>query len=373
MSAAPATMKAAVLSPPDDAKNPDYAVAAITDVPTPKIGKDDDVLIKLHAAALNHRDHWIRKLVYTRAATKFGSILAADGMGTVHSAGASPATQSLVGKRVMVNCSFGWEKDLKGPEAGDKYGLLGYLPLPGTLAEYLVVPAGQCKVVPEWMSDEEAAAIPLAALTAWRALFTKGGLAPTPTAGPKPRVLICGIGGGVALFALQFAVAAGAEVYVTSSSEDKIAKAKGLGAKGGVNYTKTSWPQDLLAAISAQGSSRRPGVEIIIDGAGFDVDGMEAVCTTGASIVTYGATAGQKQSISITPHFIKQIEWKGTAMGSNLEWDACVDFIAQHKIRPVVAAVFKGLEQTDAAFAEMAAGRQFGKLVVTIGGGAASL
>lgn len=296
----------------------------------------------------------------------------------------------------MINCSFGWEKDIKGPESGDKYGLLGYKPLAGTLAgtlyerakrasdrssgsaipppsyialpgilfnpflpildypfvfpnhiypplsaygrrtsvslavasspEYILVPKKQIKLVPDWMTDAEAAAIPLAALTAFRALFTKGGLPKSvPSDAPKPRVLVCGIGGGVALFALQYAVAAGADVYVTSSSDEKIARAVELGAKGGANYRKSTWTTDLLSTISSVDATRTPGIEIIIDGAGFDVDGMISVVSAGGVIVTYGATAGAKQSVSITPHFIKQVEWKGTAMGSDVEWDVGVE------------------------------------------------
>lgn len=224
-----------------------------------------------------------------------------------------------------------------------------------------MVPASHCKIVPDWMTDAEAAAIPLASLTAWRALITKGGL-PTSNASSH-RVLICGIGGGVALFALQYAVAAGAQVYVTSSSPEKIERAKSLGAIGGVNYTQPDWPAQLVALLKER-DPKATGVDIIIDGSGHDVDGMEACCALGASIVTYGATAGQAQKISITPHFLKQIEWKGSTMGSNVEFDACVEFITKHQIRPVIAKVFKGLESTDDAFAEMAAGRQFGKLVV---------
>ncbi|RUS14800.1 LOW QUALITY PROTEIN: chaperonin 10-like protein, partial [Endogone sp. FLAS-F59071] len=233
---------------------------SITNLPIPKV-EANHVLIKLQAASYNHRDEWIRQGLYPGIQVRekrwicqilllrpnlaitpqAGSILGSDGVGIVVN-----DDNQLTGQRVIIYPSVGWEKDPRGPEG--KFAILGLLPLPGTFAEYIAVPSVDVFPTPAHLTNAEAAALPLAGLTAWRATFTKAqvksgdhvlitGIGKHLTGITKSRILgISFNGGGVALAALQFAVAAGANVYVTSSDESKIKRAIELGAKGGVNY-----------------------------------------------------------------------------------------------------------------------------------------
>lgn len=164
----------------------------------------------------------------------------------------------------MLNPGLGWKDSVEGPEDPAGYQILGGTKTnpSGTLAEFIVADAGEVEEAPGHLSDAEAAAFPLAGLTAWRALFVKSGNA---VAGRN--VLVTGIGGGVALFALQFAVAAGCSVYVTSGSEEKIERARRLGAKGGVNYKEAGWDKKLKGMLPKE----RPFLDAIVDGAGGEV------------------------------------------------------------------------------------------------------
>lgn len=208
--------------------------------------------------------------------------------------------------------------------------------------------------VPAYLTDIEAAALPLAGLTAYRALFTKGQV----TKGQN--VLITGIGGGVALFTLQFAVAIGASVYVTSSDESKIERAIQLGAKGGVNYRDEKWHEQLL--------QQRDNVhfDLVIDSA----NGSSAptilshVLARGGALVTYGQTAGGFHLDKT--FFLRNIDIRGSTMGSRDEFEKMLKFIENHQIRPVVSNVWEGLEKTPEAILNMRNGAQFGKLVVTV-------
>src|SRR6185437_7190517 len=176
-------------------------------------------------------------------------------------------------REVIINPGFGWGKS-EHAQSGD-FSILG-LPRPGTLAQRVAVPAGQLAAKPAHLSWAEAAALPLAGLTAWRALISRAALK------PDDRVLISGIGAGTALFALQFAVASGAEVWVTSSSEDKIARAVALGAKGGYLYTQAGW---------AKTAEKKSGLfNLIVDSAGGPgFDDLITVAAPGARIVFFGA------------------------------------------------------------------------------------
>jgi len=150
------------------------------------------VLVDLYAAALNHRDVWIRQGAYSGDKAS-GPVLAANGAGVVKAVG-SLKYQHLVGKPVLINCCMNWASSKRAPEDPSKYEILGLTPHPGTLAEQIVMPASKIHEIPKHMSMHEAAALPLAGLTAWRATFTKAEV----QAGD--RVLISGIGGGVAIF-----------------------------------------------------------------------------------------------------------------------------------------------------------------------------
>jgi NADPH:quinone reductase-like Zn-dependent oxidoreductase len=223
---------------------------------------DNQVVVKITSAALNHRDLFIRQALY--GAIAFGVPLLADGCGIVVQTGSSPAAKKWQGKRVILNPGHGWASDPDGPESATGYAILGGTKLNplGTAAELLAVDASEVEEAPKHLTSNEAAALPLAGLTAWRAVMTKSGQAQ-----PGRNILITGIGGGVAVMALLYAVAAGANVYVSSGSPEKIDKAKSLGAKGGVNYKDADWDKQLKALLPRD----RPKLDAIIDGAGGDV------------------------------------------------------------------------------------------------------
>jgi NADPH:quinone reductase-like Zn-dependent oxidoreductase len=231
------------------------------EIPHPTPGPND-VIIKLTAAALNHRDLFIRQHLYP--GTTFGVPLFADGAGVVTATGDSDEAQKWLGKRVLINPGTGWKDDPDGPEDAKGYAILGgtKMNLRGTLAEMMCVDAGEVEEVPGYMSDVEAAALPLTGLTAWRAVMTKSG-----NAKPGRNVLVTGIGGGVALMTLLLANAAGVRVWVSSGSEEKLTKAKELGAAGGIIYKEKDWEKKLLDMLP----SDRKCLDAIIDGAGGDV------------------------------------------------------------------------------------------------------
>ena len=255
-----------------------------------------------------------------------------------------------LGREVMINPSFSWGG--REQAQGQEFQILG-LPRDGTLAEQIAVPAGQLAPKPAHLSWEEAAALPLAGLTAYRALFSRARLQ------PGERVLITGIGGGVALFALQFAVAAGAEVWVTSSSADKIDRAAALGSKGGFDYKAAGW---------AKAAAERPGLfDVIVDSAGGEgFDSLIDLAAPGGRIVFYGATRGNPPALAMRKIFFRQLSLLGTTMGSPADWAAMVALVTRHRIKPVVSDVFP-LVRAAEAFALMERGGQFGKIVVRVG------
>jgi NADPH:quinone reductase-like Zn-dependent oxidoreductase len=254
-----------------------------------------------------------------------------------------------LGKRVVINPSFGWgEGELA---QGEGFSILG-LPRDGTLAERIAVPLSQVSEAPAHLSDVEAAALPLAGLTAWRAVMSRAKL----QAGE--RVLIGGIGGGTALFALQFAVAAGAEVWVTSSSAEKIARAKALGARGGFDYTRSDWAE---AAQAEAGGL----FNVIVDSAGGSgFESLVDLAAPGGRIAFFGATRGNPNVLPMRKIFWRQLSLLGTTMGSPPDWEAMLGAVKKHQLRPVVSDVF-GFENAAAAFARMEEGAQFGKIVLT--------
>jgi zinc-binding alcohol dehydrogenase/oxidoreductase len=317
---------------------------AIVDVPDPKAGAGE-VLVSIQAAALNHRDVWIKSGQY--AGLKWPCIPGSDGTGEVISA-ADDVDPVWRGKDVIINPSFEWGDSPRAQ--GPRFSILG-LPRAGTLAERIVVPAAQITAKPAHLSWNEAAALPLAGLTAYRALFSRGGLR------SGERVLISGIGGGVALFALQFALAVGAEVWVTSSSAAKIQQAVQLGAKGGFDYRDPNW---------AANAVRSPGqFDVVVDSAGGDgFAKLIDVTASGGRVVFYGATRGDAP-LPVRKIFWRQISLFGSTMGSPDDWAAMVAFVAERKLRPVVSEVFP-LARAAEAFGLMERAEQFGKIVVAM-------
>jgi NADPH:quinone reductase-like Zn-dependent oxidoreductase len=316
---------------------------ARVEVPDP-VPVPGEALVEIRAAALNHRDVWIKLGQY--AGLKFPIIPGSDGAGTVVAVGQG-ADASWLGREVIINPGSQW-----GPKEraqGASFSILG-LPRDGTLAERIALPVAQLSSRPPHLSWEEAAALPLAGLTAFRALFSRAGLQ------PGERLLISGIGGGVALTALQFAVAAGAEVWVTSGSQDKIDRAVKLGARGGFLYSRAGW-----AAEAAQA----PGLfDVILDSAGGEgFNALIDLAAPGGRLVFFGATRGNVPELALRKVFWRQISLLGSTLGSPMDWAAMTELVTRHKIRPIVDVIFPS-EQAAEAFALMERGGQFGKIVI---------
>jgi NADPH:quinone reductase-like Zn-dependent oxidoreductase len=324
---------------------------SVQEVETPQAGVGE-VIVQLKAAALNHRDVFVQQGKYP--GIKLPVILGSDGAGIVSEVGEG-VSEEWLGKEVIVNPSQNWGPDDRFYSKNFK--ILG-MPDNGTFAEYLKVEAKYLTPKPAHLSFEAAAAIPLGGVTAWRALMSRAAM----KAGD--RVLVTGIGGGVALLVLQLAVAAGAEVWVTSGSDEKIAKAIELGAKGGVNYKDSNWAKNLIAAT---GGNRSGYFEVIIDSAGGpSFAKLIDVATAGGRICFFGGTTGNITDIIPGKVFFKQLNIYGSTMGTEAEFADMVRFIEEKQIQPIIDEIMP-LEEAEAALRRMDNGTQFGKIVLKIG------
>jgi zinc-binding alcohol dehydrogenase/oxidoreductase len=317
----------------------------VEEVKKPKPIKDQ-VLIKLKYAALNHRDIWIVKEQTENFPN--GIILGSDGCGVVEDVG-EDADPLLVGAEVVINPSLEWGNN--PVVQGDSFKILGF-PDNGTFAQYIVISKKYIFEKPEHLTAEESAAVPLSALTAYRALFTKARLR------AKEKVLITGVGGGAALWVLQFAVAYQARVYVTSGSPEKLEQAKKLGAIGGFNYKEAEWVNNA--------KKEAVGFDIIIDSAGGDqFNKLIELALPGGRIVNFGRTAGNITDISTKLLYWKQLSIHGTTMGTRDEFLSMLDFLESRNIKPVIDRSFP-LTQIQQAFEHMEGGNQFGKIVLDV-------
>lgn len=324
---------------------------SVQEVEKPQAGPGE-VIVQLKAAALNHRDVFVQQGKYP--GMKLPVVIGSDGAGVVSEIGQG-VSEEWLGKEVIINPSHNWGSDDRFYSKSFK--ILG-MPDNGTFAEYLKVEAKYLHPKPQHLSFEAAAAIPLGGLTAWRALMTRAGLK------PSERVLVTGIGGGVALFVLQFAVASGAEVWVTSGSDEKIEKAIALGAKGGVNYKDPNWTKNLIAAT---GGDRSGYFDVIIDSAGGPhFAKLIDVATAGGRICFFGGTTGNITDIIPGKVFFKQLNIYGSTMGTEAEFEAMIQFIEEKQIQPILDETFV-LDDTEMALRRMDNGTQFGKIVLKIG------
>lgn len=322
-----------------------HAPLSFSEVETPKPAAND-ALVKLCYAALNHRDVWIQKGLY--AGLKFPIILGSDGAGVVESLGES-APKDWLGKEVIINPSLDWGPSERAQQKS--FRILG-LPDDGTFAEFVKVPAENLAPKPAHLSFEAAAALPLAGLTAYRALFSRAQLS------AQDKVLITGIGGGVALFGLQFAVALGAEVWVTSGSDEKLSKAKTLGAKGGANYAQPNWAESLRQNAGL--------FDVIFDSAGGEgFLSLIDLAAPGARIAFVGATRGDVKDFNLRKIFWKQLSLLGSTMGSPADFEAMLKFVSEKRIEPVVDRAF-ALEDAELALRHMDNAQQFGKITLKI-------
>lgn len=316
----------------------------IEEYPTPT-AQAGQVRVALQASALNRRDVWITLARYP--GIRLPCILGSDGAGIVDQVGAGVDADWL-GREVVVYPAYDWGDDPRYPSPN--FRVLG-MPDPGTFAEYICLPSTQVFPKPAHLNWGQAAALPLAGLTAWRAVVTQAGLRPGET------VLITGIGGGVATFALKWACALQAHAWVSSSSQVKIKQALRLGAIGGVNYREPNWSEQLLAQTG--------GVDVIIDGTGGASFNRYLALIKGAGrIVVYGATAGNPdKGLEMARLFFRQAQIRGTTMGSMAEFASLLDCVAAHRIEPVVYRVFS-LEEAVLAHQHLAQAAQMGKIVL---------
>ena len=323
------------------------------DVADPEPGPGE-TLVRLHAAALNRRDVFVTRGQYPGAKPDaLPIILGSDGSGEVvaHGDTGSDGSTDLPpeGAEVVINPALYWGSDQRTP--GKEYRILG-LPDDGTFAPLVKVPSENVFRKPAHLTHEEAAAIPLAALTAYRALVTRGDLKGGET------VVVPGIGGGVATFLVQIASALGARVFVTSGSDEKLELAKGLGAEGGVNYNSENWSRELKEMTG--------GVDLSVDSVGGEVfDALLSLAKPASRIVTFGATAGPIEKLVLPKVFLKQLEILGTAMGTNAEFEAMIKLYGDRGLKPTINETFP-LEETTAAMNYMEEGAGMGKIVLTI-------
>jgi zinc-binding alcohol dehydrogenase/oxidoreductase len=311
--------------------------------PAPAAGQ---ARVRLKAAGLNHRDVWQRR-AYPGPEPM---ILGSDGAGIVDAVG-TPADQAWVGQEVLINPSLHWGEQEEAPGPG--FQILGN-PTPGTYADTILIPVQNLAPKPRHLDWVQAAALPLAGLTAWRALFTQGGLRRGQT------VLLPGIGSGVAGFALLFAKAAGARVVVTSSSDDKLAKARAQGADGAVNYRQGDWEAQVRALAGAQ------GIQVVLDHSGEKtIPAAVRLVHPGGRVVFLGATTGTELRLNIRDVFFAQVHLIGTTMGSPREFAAMLAFVAEHRIVPEVQHVYP-LAEAPRAHELLESGGQYGKIVLAV-------
>ncbi|MFN3996485.1 zinc-binding dehydrogenase [Algoriphagus sp.] len=315
----------------------------LSDVSKPEI-KSGEALVRIKAAALNHRDEWCRQGLYPNL--RDGVILGSDGAGIIEKVN-DEEHASWQGKEVILNPGFNWGQNQKAQSK--EFKILG-MPENGTFAEYLAIPVDRLHEKPTHLNWEEAAALPLAGVTAFRALVYQGDV----QAGDQ--VLVTGIGGGVAQFAAQFAKAKGAILSVSSSRGTKLEKAKNDGADFLFNYTESNWTEK---AIEATG-----GFDVIIDGAAGDtLNQLISVCKPGGKIVFYGATMGNPGKIEARKVFWNQLKIMGSTLGSDQDFLNMLALVKEKEIKPVIDQVFS-LADAEKAFDRMKAGDQLGKIVL---------
>ena len=307
--------------------------------------KPKQALVKVAAAALNRRDQWIRQGMYPNI--QFGTTLGSDGCGEVVEVN-EPLNENWLGKKVLINPNVNWGNN--PAVQSSEYSVLG-MPNNGTFAEYFAVDIEHLVEQPAYLTNEQAAALPLGGLTAYRAIMNHGQLKSSDT------VLISGFGGGVAQFAFQFGMAAGAGIYVTSGTQGNIDQAMAMGAKGGFNYKDENWAKE-AQKISG-------GFDLVIDSAGGDqINTFIKIMRPAGRIVFYGATNGMPSKLDMFRMFWNQITLQGSTMGNDQEFVEMVRFTELHKLVPIVDSV-RPFDEIINAFDQMKSGNRVGKLVIS--------
>ncbi len=342
-------MKAAIIR-----ENGGPEVVQVGEIPDPKPGPRE-VVVKVLCAGLNHLDIWVRK---GRPGTSLSGphILGSDAVGIIEAVGQDVQIPK-VGDEVILNpglscghCEFCARGD---HSVCPSFGILG-LSRAGTFAEKVAISACNVYPKPAHLNTEQAATLSLACVTAWRMLMTRA----QTKAGEC--VLIHGIGGGAALYALQLAKLAGIEVIVTSSSDEKLAYAAKLGADHGINYKE----EDVVGRVKDITSGR--GVDVVIDSVGAATWPIDfAVVRRGGRIVTCGITTGPLAETNLQALYWNQLTICGSTMGSAEDFRQMLRTVNVNKLTPVVDKVFP-LSEVRQAMDRMEAGEQFGKIALKI-------
>ena len=297
-----------------------------------------EVIVELRAAALNRRDRLVRNGMYEFS---LPLVPGSDGAGI----------RRDTGEEVVILPSLRWGDREEAPAPG--FEILGG-PSDGTYGELVCVPAENVLPKPGRLSFAEAAAFPLAALTAYRALFTRAALRQGET------VLVLGAGSGVSTFAVQLAHQAGARVLVTSSSAEKIERAKALGAEAGVDYTAGDWASEVRSLTGGA------GVDVVVDAIGSTWPDSIRCLAPGGRVAVFGATAGTTATLEVRPFYFGQFSLLGTTMGSPRDFAGLLSMLRDGDWTPVVDSA-RPLAEAAAAHARLEAGEHFGKLVLEIG------
>lgn len=309
-----------------------------------------EVLVRIRAVSLNYRD------LITLERERPGNlppplVPCSDGAGEVLAIGAG-VTRWKVGDRVAAIFFHEW---VNGPFAMRYHGGAGGGSAQGMLREFFVLPEHAFVRIPDHLSFEEGATLPCAAVTAWQALFTRGGLAPGET------VLALGTG-GVSIFALQLATAAGAKVIVTSSSDEKLDRARALGAWATINYKTTpDWDKEVWRL------TEKRGVDHVMEVGGPGTLGrsINSVACSGQIALIGVLTGFDAPDASLFPITARNVRLDGIYVGSRTDFEALNAFLARHAIHPIVDRVFPFAEARD-AFGHLQSAAHFGKIVVTV-------
>jgi NADPH:quinone reductase-like Zn-dependent oxidoreductase len=324
--------------------------------PEPKRG---EIRVRVRAAALNHLDLFVVSGL-PGVTINPPWVLGADATGVVDAVGDLSGVadnQLKVGDVVIVNGGISdgtCEYCMSGEQSlCVRFKLLGEH-LPGTLAEFITIPAGNARSIARDKPFEQAAAFTLSTLTAWRMIVTRARVR------KGEDVLIWGIGGGVALAALEILRLIGAKTWVTSHSEEKLALARGLGADNTLNYTTT----DVAKEIRTRTGKR--GIDVVLDTVG-EATWTQSLGALGkrGRLVTCGATSGPMVQMDVRRLFWNQWDIMGSTMGNDAEFDAVTNEFRAGRLTPLVDSVFD-ISQGKQAFERLASGQQFGKIVVRI-------
>ncbi len=318
----------------------------IEEIEQPKAGPGE-IVVRVKRAAFNRRDVFITQNLYPGIVLP--RTLGSDGCGEVAELGEG-VTGPAIGTAVVINPEFGWTKDGRIPDGGGSV-ILG-MPSDGTFAQYVVVPAANVFAKPPHLSDDEGAAIPLAGLTAYRAAFTRGGLTKDDV------VFIPGVGSGVQTFVLLYAKSVGAKTVVTTGTDEKVARAKEIGADVAINYkTDPDWHKTARKATDG-------GPTLCVDSTGGETFSKSLdLMRPGGRIVVYGGTQGDAK---IRPFsiFWKHVDVLGTSMGSPSDFAAMIALF-NTGLKPVIDRTFP-MSDVVAAADRVLAGEQFGKVVLAI-------